>query len=394
MRADERGSALARMLPRVPVRHWTVSLPLELRGLVAADDLVLSRVSRLFIREIFDHYLDAVAKATGVPRDRLRCGAASLTHRVGTALNLDTHLHGLFLDGAYAVDGDQVTFHPLTDPPDAATVRRIAGRVRRLLSTALGPPVPRRQPSPEQREIEGLREAAVRHRDVAGPRAHPGVRRVVVEPPPGDAGRPRPRQRVAPVAAAVAPPGSVRADHGGVRVFAGAPVEPTDRRSVLRLSRYVTRPAVDPRAFESRPDGVIRYRLAHPFADGTTHVDFSPDELARRLRALTQGGAANRVSYHGVLAPRAADRWRVVPTQLVLVEDDAEGTASRDAHRSRPAKRAPTGTRRGVDPAPDPFRCDQCARPMRVVAVEEQAHRALESAVGEPGPTPSGANGR
>jgi len=73
---------------------------------------------------------------------RLTCrtghtGAITLIQRFGSALNLNVHLHMIFVDGAYRSDGSAPpVFHPVP-PPDAAhlqaLVRRIAERLGRML---------------------------------------------------------------------------------------------------------------------------------------------------------------------------------------------------------------------------------------------------------------------
>jgi hypothetical protein len=53
-----------RVLPNVPVRQWVLSLPFELRRLVAFDAKVLSAVSRIFSSAVPHHY-ESGAKGTG-----------------------------------------------------------------------------------------------------------------------------------------------------------------------------------------------------------------------------------------------------------------------------------------------------------------------------------------
>jgi hypothetical protein len=83
-------------------------------------------------------------------------------------------------------------------------------------------------------------------------------------------------------------------------------VAPDDRALRARLCRYVARAPFDPSALELGHEGRLRYRLHHPFADGTTHVELSAHALAERLRALAAGELRPPVAFHGVLAPGAA----------------------------------------------------------------------------------------
>jgi hypothetical protein len=45
-----------------------------------------------------------------------RTGAVTLIQRFGSALNLNIHLHMLFLDGAYTFQGNRPTFHRARRP--------------------------------------------------------------------------------------------------------------------------------------------------------------------------------------------------------------------------------------------------------------------------------------
>ena len=60
-------------------------------------------------------------------------------------------------------------------------------------------------------------------------------------------------------------------------------------------------------------DGQVVLQLRHPWADGTTHVAFTPTAFLERLAVLVPRPHVNLVLYHGVLAPRAAWRAEVVP---------------------------------------------------------------------------------
>jgi hypothetical protein len=62
------------------------------------------------------------------------------------------------------------------------------------------------------------------------------------------------------------------------------------------------------------PDGRVRLALKTPWHDGTTSLVFTRQDFVARLAALVPPPRAHTVLYHGVLAPRAALRTRIVPT--------------------------------------------------------------------------------
>jgi len=65
-----------------------------------------------------------------------RTGAVTLIQRFGSALNLNPHLHMLFLDGAYTFGGGKADFHRARRPQRDDLVKllhSLSGRIARLL---------------------------------------------------------------------------------------------------------------------------------------------------------------------------------------------------------------------------------------------------------------------
>ena len=80
-----------RVLPRVPLRQWTVSFPFALRRLLAADARLLSAVHRSFVRLVFLMLRGSAPVAHGKP------GAVSLLQRFDASLGLSSHAQYLAL---------------------------------------------------------------------------------------------------------------------------------------------------------------------------------------------------------------------------------------------------------------------------------------------------------
>lgn len=114
-------------------------------------------------------------------------------------------------------------------------------------------------------------------------------------------------------------------------------------------------------------DGRVAFRLGHPKPSGETHVFFPPLQFLRRVISQVPPLGMNLVRYHGVLAPAAKQRAKVV--------------RSRPPHRAKPS----TGTgpsaiapslswasllRRVFDV--DVLVCPECAGPMQVIAAIEE----------------------
>ena len=100
--------------------------------------------------------------------------------------------------------------------------------------------------------------------------------------------------------------------HGGMSLHADVAVPARDRRRLERLCRYVARPPLAHDRLEVTPDGRLALRLKTRWRDGTTHILMERHELLERLVPLIPPPRAHQVRYHGVLAPCASARDRVV----------------------------------------------------------------------------------
>jgi len=101
--------------------------------------------------------------------------------------------------------------------------------------------------------------------------------------------------------------------HEGFSLHAGVRVPGADRERLERLCRYMARPAVATERLSVLPDGRIAYDLRRAWSDGTTAVVFEPLTFLEKLAALIPPPRAHLVTYHGVLAPAAPMRRRIVP---------------------------------------------------------------------------------
>jgi len=305
---------LEALLPRVPVRHWVFSLGASAQPYLVAQPRLRAQVARACVAAVFAWQRRAAAH--GELPEPWRCGAVSAIHRVGATLETNVHVHALVLDGVYA--RGQI-FHPLP-PPRRSELRRTLAELRAVLASLLArarPPRPQPTvPRPGTREVQ----------------------RVAMRPP------------VRPV---LDPHDALVHRDGELDVRAGAPVAPDDHALRSRLCRYVTRAPFDPAALELGREGRLRYRLHHPFADGTTHVELTTHALTERLRALAAGELRPPVAFHGVLAPEAAATVlgpSLGSQQLPLLELPARPPRSRS-------------------PAPPP-RCPRCQAALEVVSIE------------------------
>lgn len=322
-----RPSRVERMLPRVPLRHWVFSLGESAQPRLAEQAGLRRRVARACVSAVLAWQRRAAARhgVTGP----LRGGAITAIHRVGAALDANVHVHALVLDGVYALDPHAApVFHPLP-PPRRRDLRRLVAELRSTIDALVA------------RAAQPLRtRTRVVQRMVEGPVVRPVAA-------PGDG--------VALVQRC-----------GELDVRAGPSVAPDDQVVRARLCRYLGREPFDPSALGLGAHGRLRYRLGHPFSDGTTHVELSAEALVRRLERLAAGELRPPLSFHGVLAPGAVATWVCAQRarQLPLLEPSTIQPATAPAARPSP---------RSTDAGPT---CPRCSTPMEIIGVEPAGRRA------------------
>jgi len=98
----------------------------------------------------------------------------------------------------------------------------------------------------------------------------------------------------------------------GVDLHANVWVPAHDRAGLERLCRCVLRPPLAQERLRLRDDGRVVVELKTAWHDGTTPLVFEPLECLERLAAITPRPEVNLLVCHGVLAPHARSRGRVV----------------------------------------------------------------------------------
>jgi hypothetical protein len=387
--ADTAAHLVDRVLPEAPVRQWVLTVPFALRYRLAYDAALTSLVLREFVREVLASYRRR-ARECG-PSRRRRGGAVTFIQRFGDALNLNVHFHTLMLDGVYERYGEPgMGFRGLT-PPDDDEVRRVVERVarrvarlmvRRGLSADADPsdadPLAVAQP-----QLAGLAADSVRGLAAGGRPARRGDR---IDPE--DLSAP-----AAPRCAAAM----------GFTLHADVAVPARDRPRLERLCRYVARPPVATERLERLPDGRLLYHLRHRWRDGTTRIVFEPHQLLARLVPLIPAPRAHQVRYHGVLAPCAGWRDRVVPGGPAAEAGDTARPPDREAAEpstaavtGRPLRRYPWADLLRRVFAVDVLECPDCGGPMRILAAihPPEATRAILECLGLPSRPPPTAPAR
>src|SRR6266436_5493770 len=122
------------VLPWVPTRQWVVSVPVPLRYWMASSQDLTAKVHTIIRTTISQYYVNQ-AVTHGVPREKVQPGSVTFIQRFGSAINLNVHFHGVFLEGVYLDRTEEgltprfVTGEPPTDAAIAAVITKISHRV-------------------------------------------------------------------------------------------------------------------------------------------------------------------------------------------------------------------------------------------------------------------------
>src|SRR5262245_16948531 len=317
-RMTERAAHLVdAVLPWVPVRQWVLTVPYRLRYQLAWNHGLCRAVLRVYTRVLVSLYARG-ARGRGVRGGRT--GSVTVLQRAGGALNANLHFHTLVLDGVFSeAPGGALAFHPARGPSDAevtAALATIRHRVQRLLVRhGLEPADDARGPADrladESPVLAGIVGASVQGRVALGARAGARVRRL------GDA-------RDTPT---VTSRGPRQAHLEGFDLHANVWVGANDRAGLERLCRYVLRPPFAQERLRLRADGRVALELKTAWHDGTRELVFEPLEFLERLAEMTPRPEANLLICHGLLAPRARWRERVVAYGRVASEPTASAAS-------------------------------------------------------------------
>jgi hypothetical protein len=372
------------VLPQVPIRQWVLSLPFRLRYALAWNHDLCRAVLGEFAAALLGFYTERAA-ARGILHGQ--AGAVTAIQRAGGSLNLNIHFHTLAMDGVFTEEaGGLLTFHPAAPPTDTEVAELVVA-VRERVLTLLGargllpeegtepPPDPLAEASPL---LARICSAGVQHLVAMGERAGRRLRKVGVDPDSL-----RPTSRISGQAAV-----------DGFNLHAHYPVPEHDRERLERLCRYVLRPPVQADRLRWRPDGRIDLYLKRPWSDGTIRLVFEPMELLEKIATLIPRPHINLIIYHGVLAPNARLRDRVVRYGAELpgtgsdAQCDSASTHARYYAWAELMKRAF---------AIDVLRCPRCGGRLKLIAtIADPAvirkileHLKLEARPPEPQPARS-----
>ena len=282
------------VFPDVPMRQWVLSVPFELRTVLAADPAMLTLTSRVFFEELRRWYRTASGLSRGEGIE-VEVGALTFVHRGGGSLNLHVHLHVLAADGVWRCPTDGATPEFVaTRPPTREDLEGVVVRVAHRIAKG----IERAGESLSEREdaLDICRRAAQSR----------GTFSTLDDSTQGhtDGDEERFGRR---------PPKAQVAALDGFNLHASVIVGAHDRDGRERLLRYVARPMVALERVSELADGRVAWRLKNRGRSEATHRVMAPMEFMARLCALVPPPRFPLVRYHGVFAPHSPWRPVVVP---------------------------------------------------------------------------------
>ena len=301
------------VLPFVPVRQWTVTLPFSLRYMVAYDADLCREVHELAVRAIYRWMRQRAKTDLNLPSSKgLECGSVGFIHRARGDLALSVHFHILVADGVYLDNGSEKapTFRGFR-APDRQAVDEISARLQRQVCRLLQ----RRGLLDSEFDAFADQEpvlaccasAALRGTSAGGKRAGQRIRRI----------RDESLQRHSNAGI------SVGASEFNIHASDSIPASARDR--LERACRYAARGPIAGDRLEIRGEDTVVYGLKRPWSDGTTAVVLSFHELMERLVALIPRPHINMTIYCGVLGARHRLRHLIVPCEASETEEEEGG---------------------------------------------------------------------
>jgi hypothetical protein len=302
------------VLPHVPYRQWVVTFPHSLRFWLATSRELTGIVHDIVTRMITLYYQ---SKAEERDIENAVPGGVTFIQRFGSALNLNVHIHAVFIDGVYVMTDGRPVFYHLPGPTDSevgqvveaiATSAIAALRKNGYLSEE-GTPVDRPDAVDkvfaESEQLTATAHASNQMRIAFGERAGKSVRRLgqQVHRVGNGCGYEEEQAFIK---------GPQCASTNGFNVHANRFIGQQERSKLKDLIDYAGRPAFSHERLSlrdpTRPVGDLVYSLKSPWSDGTTSIILSPAELIEKLVALVPPPKMHMTRHVGVLS--SANKWR------------------------------------------------------------------------------------
>jgi hypothetical protein len=293
--ADTAARLVDRVLPDVRLRQWVLSVPFELRLLLAKNPEALSAMGRIFIEEIFRWQRSLGIRlglaTTSAAHEKLRGGAICFPQRFGGSLNLNVHYHVIVPDALFYRDTSGALRHEVLRRPSKGELEDVTYNVSvRCLKRLRRHGYLDEEDSPaEPTMMEMCLGGSVGLGNLAALSKKGEARREAVHKP--DAA-------------------SHKVRGGAFNIHVGDPASGKEERE--HLIRYCARAPLSLERLSVSADGKVVYQLKHPIG-GKTHRVMEPHQFLARLCALIPPPRHPLIRFHGVFGPASKWRAEVIP---------------------------------------------------------------------------------
>jgi hypothetical protein len=352
------------IIPEVPVRQFVVTFPYQLRLWLAASEEMLGDVCGMIARTIMKFIISQSEAECAKPKVGLIC----FVQRFGSALNLNPHLHFIVTDGVFDTKSTgREKFYYARAPNNeeaAMLIQQIAQTVndylvkRQFLSDRDGELLLENTtdlftPDVDTEVHLPSMMASLTQRIAFGPRAGQPVTRLF-----DNNGRLWPEQTY------VEFKGDRCVAHGGYSIHANTCVHATQKERLEKLIAYMSRAPIADDRIEIISDDKIRIKLKTQWHDGTTHMEFTPNEFIEKLVAVIPPPWFHLTRYFGVFASNAKERREIVP-KIEKIEGDENNNPSIKKVKRRLTWAQLLKRIFGIDAE----RCPRCGGKLKIVEV-------------------------
>ena len=305
--ADTAARLVDHVLPDVRLRQWVLSVPFELRLLLAKTPEALSAVGRIFVEEVFRWQRSlGIRMGLSTPtaaKERLRGGAICFPQRFGGSLNLNVHYHVIVPDALFYRDvsgniATEILRRPTRGELEDATYN-VAIRCLKWL-----------RKNGHLKEEDRTSEPTLMEMCLS---SSVGLGNLAALTRKGEFERVTPHKQ-----------GSAthKVKGGNFNIHVGDPAAGKEQRE--HLIRYCARAPLSLERLSVSEDGKVVYQLKHPIR-GRTHRVMEPHQFLARLCALIPPPRHPLIRFHGVFGPASKWRSEVIPQAETRATQSQEG---------------------------------------------------------------------
>ena len=280
--ADTAKHLLEEVIPAVAVRQWVLSMPYSFRFLLSTKPEFLRKALSIYHRTINRHYQQKAKKLNLI---NPKVGAITVIQRFGQALNLNAHFHTLYMDGVFHENylGEEVFYELI---PTHEEVVQVTGILKKRLERLMAR---EENADSEDTSLALIQGQSVQNRDEM---FKTPLKIGKVWDPPFQEFK-----------------GTRCCYNDGFSLHANVKILSHLRSGLEQLCRYVLRgPLSKDRISYDGENGKVNLKLKNQYLDGTTHLQFSPEQFIKRVIALIPPPRQNLIRYIGVFGARHKKR--------------------------------------------------------------------------------------